>query len=70
MYITDHAVLRYLERHYGLNVDAIRNEMQSPIFEIAETFGCDRVVRHGVVFVIREGTVATVLKRDMRGRGR
>jgi len=69
-YISDHAVLRYLERHYGLNVEGVRAEMQTPTFEIEEEFGCERVIRHNVVFVVREGVVTTVLERHMRGRGR
>lgn len=68
MYISDHAVLRYLERHYGLDVEKIRAEMQTPILEIADDFGCSTVVaKGGGRLVIRDGIVQTFLPKR-RGR--
>lgn len=70
-HITDHAILRYLERSYGLNVDAIRAEMATPVVELASGFGCGTVVgRNGCRLIIRDGIVATVLpKRRGRNHG-
>lgn len=69
--VSDHAVLRYLERAYGLDVEAIRAEMNTPVLTVAEAFGCGTVVgKHGVRLLIRDGTVTTVLpKRYGRRRG-
>lgn len=68
--ITDHAVLRYLERAYGLDVEAIKVEMNSPVVQLAEGFGCGTVIgRNGVRLTIRDGVMTTVLpSRHRRGR--
>lgn len=42
-YVTDHAVFRYLERHYGIDIEAIREEMNVPGIEKAAEFGCGTV---------------------------
>jgi hypothetical protein len=64
--ISDHAVLRYLERAYGLDVDAVRAEMMVGVLK-AVAFGAPVVICHGVRLVIRDGVqVVTALPR--RGR--
>ena len=65
--VTDHAVLRHLERAYGLDVDAIRAEIASPVVALADGFGCGSVIGlHGTRVIIRDGVVVTVLPK--RGR--
>lgn len=60
--ITDHAVLRYLERAYGLDVPAVRAEMDSPALVAAEAFGANIILaKGGVRLVLRSGRVTTVL---------
>ncbi len=67
MYVSDHAVLRHLERAYGLDVEKIRAEIASPTVMIAEAFGCGTVIGlNGTRVIIRDGIVATVLPK--RGR--
>ncbi len=67
MYVSDHAVLRFLERAYGLDVEAIRAEIASPVVELADGFGCGTVIgRNGVRITIRHGAITTVLPK--RGR--
>jgi hypothetical protein len=41
--VTDHAVLRFLERHHGINVEAIRGMLNVPGIDIAAGFGCATV---------------------------
>jgi hypothetical protein len=41
--ITDHAVLRYLERHHGIDVEGIRDSMNVKGIDVAAAFGCATV---------------------------
>lgn len=41
--ISDHAVLRYLERVYGVDMVAVRAEMNVPGLAVAVAFGADTV---------------------------
>lgn len=52
--ISDHAVLRYLERAYRLDVAAVRAEMQASLQPAVE-FGAPVVKIHGVRLVLRDG---------------
>ncbi len=62
--ISDHAVLRYLERVKGLDIGAVRAEMASPALDRAVTFGCPVLIgRHGERMVIRDGIVVTVIAK-------
>ena len=64
--ISDHAVVRYLERAYGLDVDAIRAEMAQSLKPAIE-FGASVVQTHGVRLVLRDGFYCvTALPRRRR----
>lgn len=68
--ITDHAVVRWLERVKGLDIAAIRAEMQTPTLAKADAFGCPVVIgRNGERLVIRDGRVVTVVAKG-RSMGR
>lgn len=62
--VSDHAVLRYLERCHGLDVEAIRAELRS-IIKTGVRFGASAVICDDVKFVLREDTLVTV---KLRGR--
>ena len=62
--ISDHAVYRYLQRVKGVNMEAIRAEMQTPALAKADAFGCPVVIgRNGERLVIRNGIVVTVIAK-------
>lgn len=62
--ITDHAVLRYLERVHNVDVEAIRKEMLCPGISTAIEFGCDTVkLGNGARLKIRDSMVTTVLPK-------
>ena len=62
--ISDHAVIRYLERVKGVDIAALRAEMQSPALAVADDFGCPVVIgRHGERLVVRNGVVVTVIAK-------
>lgn len=62
--ISDHAVLRFLERVKGVDIEAIRAEMQTPTLAVADEFGAPVLIgRNGERLVIRGGVVVTVLAK-------
>lgn len=64
--ISDHAVLRYLERVWGIDVDRAKAEMQasSHVVDAAASFGCDTVkMPNGARLKLKGATVATVLPK-------
>lgn len=64
--ISNHAVLRYLERVKGIDMAKVRAEMQTPALETAEQFGCSVVIgKHGERLVIANGVVVTVLSKRL-----
>ncbi|MAA97802.1 MAG: hypothetical protein CMN87_15515 [Stappia sp.] len=61
--VTDHAVLRYLERAHGLDVDAVRAHIAGRAMTAAE-LGALAVKIEGVRFVLAGRTVVTVIRRQ------
>jgi hypothetical protein len=69
--VSDHAVVRYLERVYGIDMDAIRSEIATPVVMLAQGFGCGTVVgRNGCRVMIRDGVVTTVMPKRYGKRPR
>ena len=76
--ISDHAVLRYLERVQGMDIERIRREIGARV-DIAVDLGACGVIIDGFNYRIDGGVVTTVLRvnkcdirigRKRRGRGR
>ncbi|MDB5552822.1 MAG: hypothetical protein JWL86_2806 [Rhizobium sp.] len=63
--VTDHAVVRYLERAMGLNVEVVREHILQ-ICSGPAAFGAVCVRTEGVKFEIAGGAVVTVVP-DQRG---
>lgn len=59
--VSDHAVLRYLERVRGINIQAIRNEILTPQRVELMALGCKTIKGNGYELVIKNYTVITVL---------
>lgn len=70
VYVSDHCVLRYLERVVGIDIEAIRDELASPTVQQAVEIGCDTVILgSGARLKLKGDTVATVLpKRTVRSK--
>jgi hypothetical protein len=65
--VTDHAVLRYVERVMGIDVEAIRAEMASHAVQTAAAMQCHTVkLGNGARLKLKGGTVMTVLGKGMR----
>lgn len=66
-YVSDHAILRYLERVCGVDIEAIRAQMTSPAIDQAAAFGCDTIIRgDGSRFKLHGDIVVTVLPKKAR----
>lgn len=57
--VTDHAVLRYLERVYGVDVAGLRARIERATAE-GRRMGADAVNSDGVSYRLREGRVTTI----------
>lgn len=60
--VTDHAMLRYLERTQGVDIAAIRRHIAGRVARGVE-HGGSAVIVEGVKFVLVENRVVTVLDR-------
>lgn len=63
--ISSHALLRYMERVRGIDVDSYRKEFLERIRPAAEA-GASRVLMDGLVWVIDTGKVVTVHRPSVR----
>ena len=59
--VTDHAVIRYLERVKGIDIERIRKEIETPTVRAALRIGASGVRSKGVQYVIKGGKIVTVL---------
>ena len=60
--VPDHAVLRYLQRAKGVDIEAVRRHIADLVKRGVEK-QVDAVVVEGVKFVLRDNVVVTVLDR-------
>ena len=58
--VTDHAVIRYLERAMGLNIEIVREHIAS-LCTAPAAFGATALRAEGVKFEIVNGTVISVV---------
>jgi len=59
--VSDHAIVRYMERALGIDMDRIRAQIRSPLVESAMQAGVSRVRTVEGVFVLRDQTVVSFL---------
>lgn len=64
--ITDHALVRFLERVYGVDVEQVRATMQTDAVRKAVVFGSHSVKTIDGTLIIKGGAVVTFLDKDMR----
>jgi len=69
-HVTDHAVLRYLERVKGVDIDAVRVELGHIVDKAIEA-GAGAAVIDGVKYILNDKTIVTcteVKQVPLRGR--
>lgn len=59
--VSDHAIVRYLERKHGFDFDAIRAEILTPDRAAAIRAGATSIRHDGVKFVVKDGVIVTTL---------
>lgn len=70
--ISDHAVIRYLERHYNFDFEGVRAKLNTEAVQMAGNMGARAVILPEGRLVIEDRTVVTFLpsrKRGRKGRG-
>lgn len=65
VHVSDHAVLRYLERFAGIDTEALRKMIQDKASAAAKA-GAVSVTIDGTCFLIRDGCVVTSLTSEQR----
>lgn len=68
--ISEHALLRYIERVYGVDVDAARAQVMTPAIIAALKSGVSSVTVQGVKMICKEGVIVTVVTDEMRNAGK
>jgi hypothetical protein len=65
-YVSDHAVLRYLERVKGIDVEAVRAEIARAPIDTAAAIGCDTIkLGNGARLKLQGDVVQTVYTAEM-----
>lgn len=67
-HITDHAVLRYLERVKGVDIDAVRDEIANKVNVAAEHRGLSAVIIDGFRYAIKRGSVQSIFKLNRQDK--
>ena len=57
--VSDHAIVRYLERHYNFDVDFIRDEIFPPRIQGMVAAGARGYKLNGMEFVVSNGVIVT-----------
>lgn len=73
--VTDHAIVRYLERVLGMDIEAVRRKIGRTVDLALEHEGSNGVVSDGFVYKLRGNKVTTITPHNQpklrtQGRGR
>lgn len=66
--LTDHALLRYIERKYNIDIDKMRDEIMQPNVISAIKCGAKSIETDGIKFVFDKRTIVTALLPYMNGK--
>lgn len=66
IHITDHAVLRYIERVKGIDVAAIRRDIAKTVAVADDHETCSAVTLDGFRYVLTNGALVTIKRCDTR----
>jgi hypothetical protein len=58
--VSDHALIRYLERKFNMDIESIRAEILTPDRIAAIKAGAKQIAANGIKFVVKDQTVTTV----------
>jgi hypothetical protein len=61
--VSDHAIIRFLERKHGFDFEALRREILTPSRVLAIKSGAKAIDHDGVSFKVADGTITTVIEK-------
>ncbi len=61
--VSDHALLRFIERVHGVDIEAIRSSIMSSRIVEAIKLGATSVTVDGVKMIVRDGVIITVVRK-------
>lgn len=64
--VSDHAILRLIERKYNIDVEELRREILQPTVVAALRMGAKGIVHEGLEYVLANKTVITIIKPDYK----
>lgn len=62
--VSDHALVRWLERVYGIDVDAVREHILTDEIKMAIQLGASKVKADGVQYVLGDGKIITIVSEQ------
>lgn len=68
--VSNHAILRFLECVYGVDVEAVRKRILTPMVAAAVIAGAKRIKVEGMTFVIENGVIVTAWEGEDERRKR
>ncbi|WIY25040.1 hypothetical protein [Parasedimentitalea psychrophila] len=66
--VSDHAVLRYIQRVQGVDIEALRRRIGQIVDRHREHDGASGVVSGGFVYKLQGGVVATIISATRRNQ--
>ena len=67
---SEHALLRFIERVHGINVDAVRASIMTPAIVAALKTGVTAITVQGVKMLAKDGVIVTVVTNEMKNEGK
>lgn len=67
--VSDHALVRYMDRVLGYDVEAVRRELASKVDAADGHDGCCGVVIDGFSYKLVDDTITTVIQRNRQPKG-
>jgi len=67
-HVSDHAVLRYMQRVQGVDIEALRRRIGHIVDRHREHDGTNGVISGGFVYKLQAGVVATIIPASRRNR--
>jgi predicted nuclease with TOPRIM domain len=66
VHITDHALLRYVERVFGIDVDAVRRQILTDGVAKCIELGASTITVNGIQFRVKDRSIVTVIGSDQK----
>lgn len=68
--LSDHALMRFIERVFGVDFEAMRAEILNPNIVAAIKAGASAVTVRGVKMLVKDNTIVTVVTDEQKNAGK